>query len=266
MSENVQPLAEGETAQAPEVTASSEDVQSTAPGTTEKSDTTSAEEKKFSQAEIDAMISKRLAREQRKWEREQRTRQAESQYLPKPILGEISEDQFDSKEKYIQALAEKRAREIFLQKEAFDSQAKLTAAYEERADKFREAHDDFDQVVGDQSLQITDVMAEAIFASDIGPEVAYYLGTNPKTAERISKLSPFLQAKEIGRIEAKLAEAPPPAAKKTSSAPAPISPVTARSTVSPVFDTTDPRSTQSMSTEEWVKAELRRREEKLRRR
>jgi hypothetical protein len=62
-----------------------------------------------------------------------------------------------------------------------------------------------------------------------------------------------MQAKEIGRIEAKLAADPP--VKKTSTAPAPIAPVTARSTSAPAYDTTDPRSVKSMSTSEWIEAD-----------
>jgi hypothetical protein len=42
-------------------------------------------------------------------------------------------------------------------------------------------------------------MAETIQSSDIGPELAYYLGTNPKEADRISRLHPLAQAKEIGK-------------------------------------------------------------------
>jgi hypothetical protein len=86
--------------------------------------------------------------------------------------------------------------------------------------------------------------------------LAYHLGANPKEAERISRLPPLLQAKEIGRIEAKLAADPP--TKKTSSAPSPISPVTARSTGSPAYDTTDPRSIKTMSTSDWIEAERQR--------
>jgi hypothetical protein len=83
-----------------------------------------------------------------------------------------------------------------------------------------------------------------------------YLGTNPAEANRISKLSPFLQAKEIGRIEAQVAVNP--VVKRTTSAPAPITPVTARASGSPSYDTTDPRSTKTMSTSEWIEAERRR--------
>ena len=115
---------------------------------------------------------------------------------------------------------------------------------------------DFEQVVYNPKLPITNVMAETIQASDVGPDLAYYLGSNPQEAARISRLSPFLQAKEIGKIEAKLLDNPP--VKKTSSAPAPISPVTAKAAGNPSYDTTDPRSVKSMSTSEWIEAERQR--------
>ncbi|OBQ38762.1 MAG: hypothetical protein AN484_23965, partial [Aphanizomenon flos-aquae WA102] len=69
---NEENLAVVDTAPAAEVTATTESAQ-TAPEVAD-SQVETPEEKKFSQAEIDAMISKRLAREQRKWEREQQAR------------------------------------------------------------------------------------------------------------------------------------------------------------------------------------------------
>jgi hypothetical protein len=104
-------------------------------------------------------------------------------------------------------------------------------------------------------------MADTIRASDIGPEVAYYLGTNVKETERIARLPPILQAKEIGKIEAKLADNPP--VKRSTSAPAPITPVTARSGNNPSYDTTDPRSIKNMSTSEWIEAERARQMRKM---
>ncbi len=104
-------------------------------------------------------------------------------------------------------------------------------------------------------------MAQTIQASDVGPDVAYYLGTNVREAERIARLSPFLQAKEIGKIEAKLADNP--LVRKSTSAPAPITPVTARTSGNPAYDTTDPRSVKTMSTSEWIEAERQRQIRKL---
>jgi len=212
--------------------------------------------KTFTQEELDAIVSKRLAREQRKWERE-RVQQPAAQ-PPKEVP---PVDQFESPEAYAEALAEKKAQELIAARERQQQQAQLLEAYHDREEAAREKYEDFEQVAYNPKLPITDVMAETIQASDIGPDVAYYLGTNPQEATRISRLTPFLQAKEIGKIEAKLADNPP--VKRSTSAPAPITPVTARSGNNPSYDTTDPRSIKNMSTSEWIEAERARQMRKM---
>jgi hypothetical protein len=249
MTEEVQALAEVDSASAPEVTATPEIAEST-PEVVENQPET-VEEKKYSQAEIDAMIGKRLAREQRKWEREQQQRAAETQIVKAPSA--TSADQFESPEAYAEALAYQRAEELIAKREAAKQQSAVLESYQEREEAARDKYDDFEQVAYNPKLPITNVMAETIQSSDIGPELAYYLGSNPKDAERISRMTPLSQAKEIGKIEAKLAAEPP--VKRTTSAPAPISPVSARSTGAPALDTTDPRSIKSMTTSQWIEAE-----------
>jgi hypothetical protein len=208
--------------------------------------------KTFSQEELDAIVSKRLAREQRKWEREQAQRQAEMQQRHQPS-SDIAPEQFETYEAYAEALAEQKAQEILRRRDAEQQQRALLDTYLEREETARDKYDDFEQVAYNPELPVTEAMAKAIQASDIGPDVLYHLGANPKEASRISRLDPILQAKEIGRIEARLSAEPP--VKKTSNAPAPIAPVTARSTGTPQYDTTDPRSTKTMSTSEWIEAE-----------
>lgn len=213
--------------------------------------------KVFSQEEVDALIGKRLAREQRKWEREQQRRAAETQTVTSAPSTELPPvDQFESPEAYAQALAYQKAEELIAQREQARQQAALLESYHEKEEHARDKYEDFEQVAYNPNLRITDVMAQTIQASDIGPDLAYYLGSNPKEADRISRLSPYLQAKEIGKIEVKLSDNPP--AKKTTSAPAPIAPVTARSTGGTAYDTTDPRSTKNMSVSEWIEAERQR--------
>jgi hypothetical protein len=208
--------------------------------------------KTFTQEELDAAIGKRLAREQRKWEREQARRQQETAPpAPAPSL-----EQFESVDQYAEALAAQKAEELLAKREADRARMETLEAYHDREEEARGKYEDFEQVAYNPRLPITTVMAETIQASDIGPEVAYYLGSNPKEADRIAKLSPFLQAKEIGKIEAKLSENPP--VKKSSSAPAPIQPVTPRGGNARVLDTTDPRSIKEMSTSEWIEAERQR--------
>jgi len=214
--------------------------------------------KTFTQEELDAAIGKRLAREQRKWEREQAQRVAETQTLRAAPVQSV--DQFESTEAYADALAYQKAEQLIAQREAAKQQSQVLESYHEREEEARSKYEDFEQVAYNPKLPITNVMAEAIQSSDIGPELAYHLGTNPKEADRISKLSPLVQAKEIGRIEAKLAADPP--VKRTSSAPAPISPVSARSTGSPAYDTTDPRSIKTMSDSQWIEADRARQRKK----
>ena len=257
MTEEVQTLAEVDSAPAPEATAAPETLD-TAPEVVENQ-VEQGEEKKYSQAEIDAMIGKRLAREQRKWEREQQQRAAETQIVK--AAPTASADQFESPEAYAEALAFQKAEELIAKREAAKQQSAVLESYQEREEAARDKYDDFEQVAYNPKLPITEVMAQTIQSSDIGPELAYYLGTNPKDAERISRMTPLSQAKEIGKIEAKLAAEPP--VKRTTSAPAPISPVSARSTGAPTHDTTDPRSTKSMTTSQWIEAERARQLKKL---
>jgi hypothetical protein len=207
--------------------------------------------KTFTQEELDAAIGKRLAREQRKWEREQAAKAAEKQLKTPAEIPPI--EQFASPDEYADALAEKKAEELLARREQARMQSEIIESYHDREEDARNKYDDFEQVAYNPKLPITDAMAQTIQASDVGPDMAYYLGSNPKEAERISRLAPLQQAKELGKIEAKLADNPP--VKKTSSAPAPIAPVTARSSGSSSYDTTDPRSVKSMSTSEWIEAE-----------
>ena len=256
MTEEVQALAEVDSAPTTDVTATPEVAEST-PEVAE-TQVEQVEEKKYSQAEIDAMIGKRLAREQRKWEREQANRQSEQQVMRAAPTASV--DQFESPEAYAEALAYQKAEELIAKREAAKQQSAVLESYHDLEEEARSKYDDFEQVAYNPKLPVTNVMAETIQSSEIGPELAYYLGSNPKEAERISRMSPLSQAKEIGKIEAKLVSAPP--VKKTTSAPAPISPVTARSSGAPALDTTDPRSIKSMTASQWIEAERRRQQKK----
>ena len=153
-------------------------------------------------------------------------------------------------------MAEQKAQELLARREAVQQQTAVLDAYHDREEEARVKYDDFEQVAYNPNLRVTDAMAQTIQASDIGPDVIYYLGTNPKESERIARLPVLLQAKEIGKLEAKLVSDPP--VKRTSTAPAPIAPVTARTSGSNSYDTTDPRSIKSMTTSEWIEAERQR--------
>lgn len=231
-----------------------------APVTETEQQETPAEEaaKTFTQEELDAIVAKRLAKEQRKWEREQ-TRQPAPPVAPLPPPP--NEFDYDNAGAYAEALAERKALEIVNRREAERQQQTILAQYQAREDEAREKYDDFEQVAYNPRTPVTDTMAQAIQLSEIGPDLIYHLGSNPREADRISRLPPVSQAKEIGKLEAQLAANPP--VRKSSSAPAPIAPVTPRANGATVYSTDDPRSLKSMTTSEWIEAERRRQMKRL---
>jgi hypothetical protein len=81
--------------------------------------------------------------------------------------------------------------------------------------------DYFDVIEGEWACSVP--MADAIRTSDDGPAVAYHLASHPEEARRIAGLNPLAQIREIGRLEAKLAQpvTPSPPLKIASDAPAP---------------------------------------------
>ena len=213
----------------------------------------------LTQDELDALVGKRLAKAQRKWEREQAASLAERQ---RPSAVEVPPlEQFESPDAYAEALAIKKAEELLSKRERDRQLQDIRESYHEREEAARDKYDDFEQVAYNPSLRITETMVEAIQSSDVGPDLAYYLGSNAKEAARISQLSPILQAREIGKLEAKLASNPP--TKPTTSAPPPITPVNSRTSGTQTFDTTDPRSIKSMSTSEWIEADRLRQIKKM---
>ena len=232
-----------------EATAAIEPVENETPETPAEQEAS----KTFTQEELDAIVGKRLAREQRKWEREQQQQRLAEQQAKRTPPAELSPQDFASYDQYAEALAERKAEELLARREAARQQAELLEAYHEREEAARDKYDDFEMVAYNPNLPVTEAMAQSIQASDIGPDVLYFLGSNPNEAARISRLNPILQAKEIGKVEASLMSNPP--VRKTSTAPAPIAPVTPRANGTPAYDTTDPRSTKSMSTSEWIEAE-----------
>jgi hypothetical protein len=208
--EELEQEVEQDVSEAVEPATETEDVTEDAPGSSEEH--TQAVAKTFTQDELDAIVAKRLAREQRKWERGSAPQQA-------PKQAALSIDQFESPEAYAEALADQKIK-------ARDQQAQhsqIIEQYHDREEEARSKYEDFEQVAYNPAIKISDSMAHTIQASDNGPDVAYFLGKNPKEADRIYKLPPLLQAREIGRIEASLTLRPVP--KKQSAAPAPITPI-----------------------------------------
>lgn len=111
----------------------------------------------------------------------------------------------------------------------------IAQSFAEREAAFAAVTPDYVDVVSNPELAslATPVISEAIVSGENGAALSYYLGTHLEELAAISRKSPTQQAIAIGRLEAKLANAPaspaaaPPVKKavQQTRAPAPPSPV-----------------------------------------
>jgi len=215
-------------------------------------------ERQFTQAELDEIIKKKDAKRLRErdelrrenevlrklaLERQEARERAEREEKPAPKAqaeGEPTRDQFASYEEFIEARAEWRAdqkvEKKFQERDAKDRERSAQSEQDKQREAFRKAMkesavgiEDFDEVMGE--IKATDpvgkVSATAIEAADAPGKVLYHLAKNPDEAERIASLSPGKQAREIVRLEEKLAKPP----VKPSKAPEPITPVGGKAAV-----------------------------------
>ena len=150
---------------------------------------------------------------------------------PKAPEGAPTLEQFDyDPEKYAAAKADYAKAEAAKEYEAKQkteagkqATQKLLTDWEEKAERGADKYDDWQDIVGE--LKPNNPFMHAIMEAENGEDVAHYLGKHPKEAERIAKLPPLSQVREVGKLEAKLL-AKPAEPKTPSKAPAPITPLT----------------------------------------
>ena len=202
----------------------------------ETTEETSAEPPKKSkgvQKRLDEITRLRYEAERRaEQERQERIywqQKAMGEQKPSVPVNKPTQDQYGTYEDFLEALSdwkveqrlstERAERERQAQEE---SQRNKGLTYRERVEKARAKYEDYEEIAHGQHWAPTQDMADAILESELGPDIAYYLGNNPEEAARISKLSPAAQNRELGKLEAKLSLPPPK--PKTTTAPAPIEP------------------------------------------
>ena len=137
---------------------------------------------------------------------------------PTPQQPVTPPDRWEDPEGYDRWLIEQAKQEF---QGEFKQQQRLST-YGERVARFAESNPDYnDLVTTNRDLPITPNMANVIFESDLGPQVAYHLGKNPQEARRIAALPDYLQAAELGKLEVKLSQPAPKAQPKTPPPPPP---------------------------------------------
>lgn len=154
-----------------------------------------------------------------------------------------SRDDFDDYQEFLEARTEwktketiraemakgaEERRQVQEQEQQRQAQTSVEQQLEDRKAKGREKYKDFQEVALADDVPINPLMAEIIAGSDNGEDMAYFLGKNRDEALRIARLSPLAAAKELGALEASL-KAKPVVVPKTTTAPAPATPVSGSS-------------------------------------
>lgn len=144
--------------------------------------------------------------------------------------GKPSQEQFESYEQYLEALTDwKLSARLDVERERLYQEQQVQTAvrgYEAQVQAVRGKHADFDAVVYNPDLPVSETMRDAILQSVDGAALAYHLGQHPEEARRIANLHPMAQVMAIGRIQASI-EAQAARGPSASNAPAPITPVRA---------------------------------------
>ncbi len=210
-------------------------------------------ERTFTQAELDDIVTKRVAKEKRKLdavrteadlfkkmalERAQAEPRPQTEQTQQPAANDRPKlEQFKEYDDYIEAVADWKAEQKIAafrtqltqqnhQERTQNAENAAKSSHVEREAKAREKYEDYDEVTRNPSLPVSKAMAAAILHADNGPDLYYYLGNHPEEAERISRLNPPLAVMELGKIVSKIGTTPAPA-RPVSRAPAPINPVVA---------------------------------------
>lgn len=204
-------------------------------------------ERTFSQAELDDIIEKRLAKERKKRDElkqerdvlrklalERNDRQPDQQPAKPQATSEPVREQYATYEEYIEARADWRAeqkiesklKERDEQNRRLSAEEKQKKAGEDFRKSMRESAkdiEDFDDVISSikPGDAVANLNAEVLYAADNPGKMLHHLAVHPEEAERIALLPLGKQAREIVELEKKLA-APP---VKPSKAPEPIKPV-----------------------------------------
>lgn len=152
---------------------------------------------------------------------------------------EPKEENFETNADYVKALASHQYKaDKAVDDAARDTDAKA-AAHRSRANTFNEnveksgileEHPDFKERLSEGYYN--DITEELVMTSEKGPEIAMYFADNPEESQEIGRMDPMRAAKAIARLEVKFTKTP--TRKKTTKAPAPISPSGSKGGVAPV--------------------------------
>lgn len=133
-------------------------------------------------------------------------------------------DKDKTPEEKAQEWIDRRVEEGIARREQERQAQAVQAEFQRRTAEVRARHPDFEEVIAAASdIPVSDALRESLLRSEHGPDIMYQLASNTAELVRIARLPPLDAAREVGRLEAKLASstAGPPKPKPAFRPPAP---------------------------------------------
>ena len=207
--------------------------------------------KTFTQEELDSIVAKRLAKEQRKLTRqaelEVENRLLREQVTKREVKSEPSapnQSEYASYEEYLEAkaeyIAEQKVEKKLAERESKAQQSReaeehsnIVKTWQQKVESATSKYADYDEALESvDHINVPAPLQAAIMESDIGADLAYHLAKHSAELERIVKLKPHAALMALGKLEDKLSQAPELKKVPVSKAPEPIKPVGGKSEVS----------------------------------
>jgi hypothetical protein len=167
---------------------------------------------------------------------EAKVRELEGRTQPQKV--EASEEprpeQFTDMYEYAKALTDYKVDQRLAEEKQKEAQAKVEAqrqqvinTWAKRVESAKAEMPDFEAMVGSADVVVSNEVRDAIFESEVGPQVLYHLAENPELAEKLQGMTVTSALRTIGRLEAQFekAETQTKTVVGKSKAPAPINPI-----------------------------------------
>jgi hypothetical protein len=167
---------------------------------------------------------------------EAKVKELESRSQPQKVepSEEPRPEQFTDMYEYAKALTDYKVDQRLAEEKQKEAQAKVEAqrqqvinTWAKRVESAKAEMPDFEAMVGSADVVVSNEVRDAIFESDVGPQVLYHLAENPEIAEKLQGMTVTSALRTIGRLEAQFEKAEPQtkSAVGKSKAPAPINPI-----------------------------------------
>lgn len=177
------------------------------------------------QARIDRLI-KQNATLEAQLEAVRKTAPAKEEAAPE-VKGRPKQSDFTNNDEYIEALVDWTAEQKIAKAKHDDARAAEAAQQKETFDAYnrgvaaaKSVHEDFAEVVGQDLTIPIGVQLAIIEMKEQGPEVAYFLGSNPELCDELMKMSPMKAIAEAWKISEKLNESEAEEEEETEEKPA----------------------------------------------